>query len=213
MKTKRRDVSMGFTDECFPEGTHMCLIYDNETQRRDVISKFLASGLNLGEQVSYFSDEMEPCEVYKLLQELNVEISSYCSTAFQVLNAGEVYCPKKRFIPEEMIETLRNSYNQAIEMGYPGKRVSGEMSWVFRGYPGSDLLIKYEAMVNDVVISHPVTAICQYDARRFDGATILDVHRVHPMMIVGKKIVENPYYINPSTFLKERGFDRSMSDD
>jgi hypothetical protein len=61
--------------------------------------------------------------------------------------------------------------------------------------------MEYEALVNEVVITHPVTAVCQYDANKFSGSTILDVLKVHPMMIVHGQIVRNPYYIKPQDFL------------
>jgi hypothetical protein len=40
----------------------------------------------------------------------------------------------------------------------------------------------------------PVTAICQYDTRLFDGETLYRLLTVHPMMIVRGRVVRNPYY-------------------
>ena len=54
----RRRVSLGFTPERFPMGTHICLIYEDEEERRTVISGFLATGLEEGERLAYFADEM-----------------------------------------------------------------------------------------------------------------------------------------------------------
>ena len=71
------------------------------------------------------------------------------------------------------------------------------------GTPGSDRLMEYEALVNNVLKTHPITAVCQYDANRFSGATIVDVLKVHPMMIVRGQIVRNPYYMKPEDFLKD----------
>jgi hypothetical protein len=78
------------------------------------------------------------------------------------------------------------------------------MSWALRGIPGSERLIEYEALVNDVLVTHPVTAICQYDATRFDGASIFDVLKVHPMMVVHGLVVKNPYYVKPQESLVSR---------
>jgi hypothetical protein len=54
-----------------------------------------------------------------------------------------------------------------------------------------------------VTRTYPYTACCQYDARRFDGETIMDVLSVHPVMIVRGQLVKNPYYIEPEIFLSE----------
>ena len=68
------------------------------------------------------------------------------------------------------------------------------MTWALKGVPGSDKLIEYESGINNLIESHPMTVICQYDANQFDGATLMDVLRVHPYMIAQGRIVSNPYY-------------------
>ncbi|MBN1829047.1 MAG: ATP-binding protein [Deltaproteobacteria bacterium] len=42
---------MGFTDETVPPGIHMCYIYNDDAQRRKLISRFLESGVLSGEAV------------------------------------------------------------------------------------------------------------------------------------------------------------------
>ena len=75
------------------------------------------------------------------------------------------------------------------------------MGWALEGLPGTERLIEYEARVNTVVAEYPCTACCQYDARRFDGATLFHVLSVHPAMVVHGQVVRNPYYIPPEKFL------------
>jgi hypothetical protein len=76
------------------------------------------------------------------------------------------------------------------------------MEWALKGIPGSERLIEYEAGINTIVGEHPITALCQYDARLFDGATLFEVLRVHPMMVIRGQVVRNPYYIPPEEYLK-----------
>jgi hypothetical protein len=206
MERTQRQAAMGFTDELFPAGTHMCLIYDNEADRRKVISKFLDAGLHEHEKVAYFADTMAPAEVEAWLREMGVDVPKQQSDtpAFTITVAEKTYCPDGTFVPEAMLNRLRAYHKAIVDEGYPGGRVSGEMSWALRGIPGSDRLMEYEALVNDVLVTHPINAICQYDARRFDGAIIFDVLKVHPMMIVHGQVVKNPYYIRPQEFLKSR---------
>lgn len=192
---------MGFTKETFPAGTHMCLIYSKENERRKIIGKFIESGIIGKERVSYFADVMKPEEVREWLLNMGIELPD--ENRFSILVAENTYCPNGVFLPDKMLNTLRQFYEQAREEGYPNARVSGEMSWALKGIPGSERLMEYEALVNDVLVTHPVTAICQYDANKFNGATILDVLKVHPMMVVHGQIVRNPYYMKPQDFLKD----------
>ena len=200
----RRQIKMGFTEQTFPAGTHMCLIYSDDAERRSLISKFIDSGLADNEKVSYFADVATPAEVRQWLASKGVEFPEEQDDRFGVLAAEQTYCPTGEFIPESMLDTLQAYYEQAMDDGYPGARVSGEMAWALLGIPGADRLMEYEALVNNVLAVHPVTAICQYDANSFDGATILDVLKVHPMMIVHGQIVQNPYYLKPEVFLSQR---------
>jgi len=204
MSQARREVTMGFTDEKFPAGTHMCFIYNDDGERRKVISKFLEAGLQEREKIAYFADTMDPAEVDRWLKTMGVDMTDPAKTGrFAITVAEKTYCPNGRFEPETMLNTLRTFHRTVLEQGYPGSRVSGEMSWALRGIPGSDRLIEYEALVNDVLVTHPVTAICQYDARRFSGELVFNVLKVHPMMIVHGQVVKNPYYIQPQEFLRQ----------
>jgi len=74
-------------------------------------------------------------------------------------------------------------------------RVTGEMSWALRGYPGSERLMEYEARINKVVQTHPITAMCQYDANKFDGDLIFKALQGHPYMVMNAQLVKNPYYV------------------
>jgi hypothetical protein len=194
-------ISLGFDNKAYPAGTHMCLIYNDEAERRKIITKFLEGGLKTGEKVAYFVDEISPGDVYAWLEEMDVNIPEKdLDAAFTAAEAQKTYCPDGTFIPDRMLTTLREFYDQSMDQGYPYCRVSGEMGWALKNLPGSDRLMEYESLVNLVVTTHPVTAVCQYDANRFDGATILKCLEVHPYMIVHGQVVHNPYYITPEEF-------------
>ncbi len=209
MKDQNRSASLGFTDEKFPVGTHMCLVYDNEQERQRVIAKFLEAGLLEREKVAYFADTTSPGHLNDWLSSMGIEIPpDGKADQLSVSVAQETYCPHGEFVPDEMLDTLRAFHGQVAAEGFPCGRVSGEMSWALRGIPGSDRLMEYEARVNDVLVTHPITAICQYDARKFDGTMILDVLRVHPMMIVEGRVVQNPYFMRPQDFLQGKTEER-----
>jgi hypothetical protein len=46
-------------------------------------------------------------------------------------------------------------------------------------------------------------AICVYDLGKFDGHTVMDILRAHPMVLIGGIIQENPFYQPPDEFLRE----------
>jgi hypothetical protein len=196
----RRQIRLGFTDEPFPEGTHMCHIFSDEEEQGDVISRYIASGLADGEQACYFTDTMSVDETRARLAALGVPVPAVEDGKLLVASAVDMYCPDGTFVPDRMLANFPIVYNAGREAGFAGVRATGEMTWARRGVPGSERLIEYESRINTIVREYPLTAVCQYDARRFDGATLFEVLIVHPVMIVRGRISRNPYYLPPEEF-------------
>jgi hypothetical protein len=46
---------------------------------------------------------------------------------------------------------------------------------------------------------------CLYDLQRFGAEVLMDALRTHPIAIVDGAIHENPYYIDPGSFLGDGG--------
>jgi hypothetical protein len=198
-------ISLGFDAEPYPMGTHMCFIFNDEDERRRVMSKYIQSGLDTREQVGYFVDTMSPEDLKIWLREHGVTLPAELDgQQYSIVEADRTYCPDGTFDVDRMIETVAEAHFRSIREGYAGARVTGEMTWAKGGLPGSENLAEYESRVNVLVRTVPTTAVCQYDAQRFDGATLYDILSVHPMMIVHGQVVRNPYYIEPEVFLKDK---------
>jgi hypothetical protein len=200
MVEARRQICLGFTDEPFPEGTHMCHIFSDEEEQGEVISRFVASGLAEGEQACYFADTRSVDETRARLTALGVPVPAVEDRQLIVGPAVDMYCPDGTFVPDRMLGNFPIVYNAGREAGFDGVRATGEMTWARRGIPGSERLIEYESRINTIVREYPLTVVCQYDARQFDGATLFEVLIVHPVMIVRGRISRNPYYLPPEEF-------------
>lgn len=204
-KNQREMINMGFVEESFPRGTHLCMIFNDERERQKSIFKFLAAGLTANEKVDYLVDTKTPQEFMDAFLE-NIDEDLKKSERLRNLNlwvAENTYCPHGNFVPNDMLNTLGSLYTQAREKGFSNARASGEMTWALKGIPGSGRLMEYESLINELVVTHPITAVCQYDTNCFDGKTIFDVLRVHPMVISHGQIIQNPFYMKPQDFLKE----------
>lgn len=185
-----------FSSEQLRPGTHICLAFRDELKRRRIMAQFVESGVVDNERVLYFADIVQPSEVVDWLAELDVDVSAArAESSFSVQSASKTYCPDGTFKPNRMLDKLKSTYSSSLQEGHPAARVTGEMSWALRGFPGSERLMEYEIAINSVVKSHPITAMCQYDMNQFDPALILYALQVHPYMIMDTSLVKNPYYI------------------
>lgn len=182
-------------DVGFASKLHICMVYSDEAERRAVIANFLAMGAKRGEKLSYFITESSKANVLDLLQSTGVDAQALDHAGrLHCLPTSEAYYPDGVFSKEAMWERVCGWRREAENEGFPAWRATAEMSWALReDVPGREQLIAYESGLNRLPIP-PTALICQYDARRFDDATLLEVLRVHPYVIAGGVIVSNPYY-------------------
>jgi hypothetical protein len=196
-------VSLGFTDEKVPVGTHICQIYSDDDEREDSLQKFLLSGLQTEERTACFSEKIDPEAFGEFLSDHNISYDE-CeqNQAIAIAGTSDIYFQDNVFDPDRMLDTLAQYHKESLELGFPASRVIGEMISEIQDIPGGNRLLEYESRVSLLLRECPVTAVCQYDANAFDGATIMDVLKVHPRMIVRGAVVHNPFFIPPEEFLQ-----------
>jgi len=185
---------------------HLCQIYDTPEEWGAVAAAFLITGLRRGEKCDYIVDTHTADQVRALLHEQGVDVTAAeASGQLVILHETETYTRGGFFDPDQVISSWITSIETAIAEGYHTIRGAGEMSWVLRGHPGSNRFVEYEAKLNrDLYPNYPVTGICQYEWQRFGLPLLLDVICTHPIIIIGTKVYENPYYIPAAEFLTHK---------
>jgi hypothetical protein len=95
-------VDMEFNPDVSPECHHLCLIYDDDEQRRKIVSEYLAAGLKRGEIVRYFADTTAPTDVRAWLLEKGIELRDDGSIA-----QGQIVRNPFYIKPVEFLATFR----------------------------------------------------------------------------------------------------------
>ena len=104
-----RVITLGFTAERFPAGTHMCYLYKDDMERRDVVSKYVESGLVGREKVGYFVDLVAPADVPADPSALGIDLPPGIDRrGLSVARAMDTHCPDGTFVPERMLQNLRS---------------------------------------------------------------------------------------------------------
>jgi hypothetical protein len=183
-------VQLGFTPSQVHAGAHICMVYTSEKERKEVLTKFIKSGLEADENVACFSDQV--------LKEHQTKLRK---GQFTQASPQKSYFHGGIFDPDRMLHKLLDFYTSSHAQGCQC-RVIGEMLPEINEIEGGEKLIEYEASVNDFLVDHPVTTICQYNAREFCGDTIMELLKVHPKMLLDGAVIENPFFIPPKK-LKE----------
>lgn len=202
MKNNESTISLGFTEQKFPAGVHICQIITDDNERMESLLKFLLAGLQTGERASCFSENVSETILKEFLGKNDISYNDVVNSgAFMHSGTRDIYFQDNRFDPDRMLSILKNYHLESKAQGYPGTRVIGEMLPEVQNLPGGIRLLEYESRISLLLREYPVTAVCQYDARLFEGATIMEVLKVHPWMIVRGTVVNNPFHIPPEEYL------------
>ncbi|MFA5810124.1 MAG: MEDS domain-containing protein [Thermoleophilia bacterium] len=189
---------------------HLCLIYESREEQLAAVIPFMRIGLERGERCVYIADDNTVATVVEAMRAEGIDVDGAINSgALSVTTKHEAYLKEDRFDPDWMIDFLKEAITAAKADGYGALRVTGEMTWMLGGDPGSERLIEYEAKLNYFIPEHDCLAICQYNRNRFDPEIIINVIRTHPLVIYGTTICKNFYYVPPDEFLeaeKQRGF-------
>ncbi|MDR3670339.1 MAG: MEDS domain-containing protein [Holophaga sp.] len=199
MTAEPRSVRLGFAEGSFPEGTHICQIFSDDQERDAALTAFLLAGLEDGARVACFSEKVHASALQAAMKGQDLD-ALQADGSLTLAGTRDVYFAEGRFDPDRMLEMLTRFYVDSRKAGR-ASRVIGEMSPDVCGIAGGDRLMEYECRVSLLLQEKPLTAVCQYEAGAFDGATIMDVLKVHPMMVVRGRVVRNPFFISPTEYL------------
>jgi hypothetical protein len=191
------------------KGDHVCVFCRGQEERDQLLLPFLAEGLWSAHKCLAVLDTTDPAEVLDELLLTGPE--ERLADQLTVLTSSEVYLTERGFDMEEMLAFFATELRGVMASStYDCIRTAGEMSWALQDVPGVEDLLAYEARVNQVLADHPDTAIslCLYDVDRFDGEMIVGVLRTHPRMFLSGQIVDNPFYVQPEEFLRQRAPNR-----
>jgi len=186
------------------EATHICAFFDSEKQEYDCLVPYFTEGLVQGEQVVTIRDAEKMGEHKRALQDrMPIPLDdSINRDQFKILASEETYLREGFFGHERMGLMLEEVLKAAAASPFKRVRTCGDMTWALRDMPGTDELMEYESRVNVFTREHDCTLMCVYDVNKFSGRAVMDVLATHPMVVMGDRIYENPYYVEPTDYLK-----------
>ena len=181
---------------------HVCLIYDNAADQLSVVIPFLRQALARGERILYIVDDRTAEEIFQALASAQLDAGyQHERGALRFLTKQDAYLRLTKFIPEPMIDYVRQQEEQALRDGFSGLCLTGEMTWACVPGEGNDRLIEYEALLNQLERDPHLTILCQYNRFRLEVPSIHAALRTHPLVITGDALCRNPFYERPEIVL------------
>ena len=179
-------------------GRHICALYFGDDERDDVLLPYLRDGLSRGSKCVVGISAAQPTELY---QQINDAERYVASTQLVVRTSQDPLLAVEDFSIERLIEFWDATVLSALQDGYPFVRLGAEAAWWMPQVPGMPEFIRYETELNRYAARHAQSILCLYDLTRYGAGLIVDLLRVHPIILLSGLVLENPYYLPPDELL------------
>lgn len=180
---------------------HVCAFMDGLADDA-VLDPFIAQGIDHGDRLLYVVDPAASAAPVTHIRHLGYDAGRLLEEhRCEVRTWSETYLQGGGFDQGRMLDHLDRMLGAGDS---PRIRMLCDMGWAVDRPGIAESLIRFEARANFIHARHEHVVICSYDATRFDGSFVIDILRTHPMVLIGGILQENPFFVPPSEFLRER---------
>jgi hypothetical protein len=185
-------------------------MYETQSEQLRAGVQFIRTGLDRGEKCIYAMDENTMAGILGAMRAGGIDVDSAArSGALSVVSTREAYFRNGCFDPD-MLCSFREAAALAKAQGFRALRVAGEMTWEIGAEIGISRLMEYEAKVNRCFRDTDVLGLCLYNRSRFSPEVIRDLIRTHPLVLYGRMVCRNMYYLPPDEFLGRQKASREV---
>lgn len=175
----RGNVDLGLPGVSVPAGTHICGLFRGRAERNDMAGSFLREGLASGAKCLGVLDEPSTTAV---TDAVDIDDPAAAGTSLEVRIARDAYTGESGFSGPAMLAYWEEWASDALTSGaYSTALLTGEMSM---------------GIHKDI---DPVEWV------RYEGRLFVEIMRTHPMVLLGGTVLENMYYVDPSSVADRHG--------
>lgn len=182
--------------EAVPHGQHACGIVGSGSERLRMVSGFVRSGLMAGDRVWCFPNGSRSEILDWLRRDEVAEDDVVASGQLTVLPTYDSALCYLDCNPDAVVDGLRRAVDDALDDGWNGFRMVGDLGWATREQCCTQRLIHFEERIGDVLAGSPAATLCQYDRYRFDAATMATLTGMHAVVVgtvqVGEQLTCSP---------------------
>ncbi len=168
----------------FQWGDHVCQLYETKEDLINVLVPYFKVGLENNELCLWItSDPLEVEEAKTSLANAVVDMDSYINKSqIEIVDAVEWYKKSREFDSDRALQALLEKEKLALEKGFRGLRISGNISWLTRS--DWEDFTQYEAMVGVTIRKRNIVAICSYLLAKCTIADIVNIVSNHGCTLI-----------------------------
>lgn len=167
-----------------PWGTHSCLLYVDGEELLDVLVPYFAQGLAANELCIWVTAEpLSVAQAEAGLRSAAPEFDEHLARGqIEIVDFQKWYLCDGRFDADRVLQALTDKAAAARERGFDGLRLTGntfrpeKAPW--KGFA------RYEAMVDRIIVTNRMIALCSYPLHKCSMREIFDVIACHDFALI-----------------------------
>lgn len=170
-------------------GEHVAFFFKTNEERLALAIPYIINGLRNRERCVYIADENSVPDILAELKQGGVEIGEAMAVgALSVITKYDSYLRHGIFEAERMIADLDRDVRFALQNGFAGLRVTGEMSWALDLPTALGHLCVYE---QELCRRWPAQlgGLCQYDETLFPPDLVQRMAACHCMVVRDGRVI------------------------
>jgi hypothetical protein len=183
---------------------HVCAFFYSPEEEYRVLLPFVKEGLEQGDKGFHIFDRSQHPAHLRRLQDGGIDVDrAQHSGQLEVRSWEEWYLQGGKFDYHVVFDTFRDALNTSRSQGFHITRFVAHPEWIVQAWPGASDWVEFESLLTGVLATFDDVVVCTYDLARYGGRIIMDVLRIHPVVIIGGRLHENPFYDPPEEVLPE----------
>lgn len=185
---------------------HICAFFHNSDEQYRILLPFIKEGFECGDRAFHVVDLKLREEHLRRLESAGIAVTTtQYRRQLEVATVEETFLRDERFSPDAMLALIQETLKTGATLGFSLTRFIARVAErILDDGSNTDEWIKCEARLNYILPRYNDPLICVYDLAKFGGAIVVDVLRTHPMVIIGGLLHENPFFVPPDEFLRQR---------
>lgn len=191
---------------------HICAFFHHKKEEHQTLIDFIKEGLERRERAFHIVDSREREGHRSRLTGDGIAVGdAEKSGQLKIACWEEAYLKDGHFDQHRQIELIQSILKEGKQRGFPLTRLIANMEWALEDKAGVEDIVEYESRLNYILPNYDDPVVCTYDLSRFNAGVAMDILRTHPVAILDGVLQENPLYVNPDEFLKERAARRVLA--
>lgn len=186
--------SASLTAEHLGLGDHAAFFFKRNQERLSFVIPYVIEGVRNNERCVYVADENTVPEILAEFKKAGLDIDACSgSGALSVVTKHDTYLRRGIFDPERMIADLDGDVRYALQHGFSGLRITGEMSWALDLPSALSRLCEYE---QELYRHWPaqLAGLCQYNESLFPGDLIERMAKCHSVVVRDGNVMRNHFH-------------------